>query len=177
MKKFICILCSLAIGIFGLTGCNQSGNNPFTSENAIKGQVGELYYVVPENAVSDGSISEELAMYNVPIENSAEEYQLSILYDRIDDVNEYESTLKNIDNMVKQNDMEDGIEVSTEEIDNFLGKAIDRGCKREGKYNGKKTVLIVAAESNNMYMVGYTVKTGFFDQSVWDNFYEQLRLV
>lgn len=79
--------------------------------------------------------------------------------------------------MIKQVDMEDGIEVSTKKIDNFLGKSIDKGCKREGKYNGKKTVLIVVAESNNMYMVGYTVKTGFFDQSVWDNFYEQLKLV
>lgn len=176
MKKYICILCSLAIGIAGLTSCNRSGNNPFTAENAIKGQLGELYYVVPENAMLNDS-TDELAWYKIPIDNSTEEYQLMISFTHTDDENEYESIIQNIDDMIKQIDMEDGIEVSTEKIDNFLGKSIDKGCKREGKYNGKKTVLVVVAESNNMYMVGYTVKTGFFYQSVWDNFYEQLRLV
>lgn len=177
MKKYICILCSLAIGIAGLTGCNRSGNNPFTAENAIKGQLGELYYVVPENAAPVGSVSEELAMYDVPIENSTEEYQLTILYKQIDNTDEYELALENIEDSIEQIDIEDDIEVSTEEINIFLGKAIDKGYKREGKVDGKKTVGIVALKSDSMYMVGYTAKTGFFDQSVWDNFYEQLKLV
>lgn len=79
MKKYICILCSLAIGIAGLTGCNRSENNPFTAENAIKGQLGELYYVVPENAVLNDS-TDELAWYKIPIDNSTEEYQLMISF-------------------------------------------------------------------------------------------------
>lgn len=177
MKRFVCVLCALVIGIIGISGCNQSENNPFASENAIKGQLGELYYVVPENAVSDGSISEELAMYNIPIDNSEEEYQLTILYEHTDNTEEYEAILKNIDDAINQIDLEEGVEATTEEIDVFLGRAIDKGYKREGKFNGKKAVMIIAAESGNMYMVGYIVKTGFFDQSIWDNFYAQLKLV
>lgn len=177
MKRFFCILCALAIGIIGVTGCNQSANNPFTSEKAIKGQLGELYYVVPENAVFDGGITEELVMYNVPIDNSEEEYQLAILYQHTDNAEEYETILKNIDDSINQIDLKEGVEATTEEIDVFLGKTIDRGYKREGKFNGKKAVMVTAAESGNMYVVGYTVKTGFFDQSIWDNFYEQLKLV
>lgn len=178
MKRFICALCAFVIGIIGITGCNPSANNPFTSEKAIKGQLGELYYVVPENAILlDSSISEELAMYSVPIDNSAEKYQLTITYTHTDDVDEYEKLLQKIDDMINQIDIEEGAEVTTEEIDIFLGKTIDKGCKREGKINGQKAIIIVVAESGNMYLLGYMVKTGFYDQSVWDNFYAQLKLV
>lgn len=175
MKKFICAL--LVIAITCIMGCGKSSDNPFTADDAIKGQIGELYYVVPQNAVLDGSLSEELAMYKIPIDNSTEEYQLTISYSHTDDVDEYEEILQHIDDMINQHDIEEGAEITTEEIDIFLEKTIDKGCKREGKINGQKAVLIVVAEDGDMYFIGYIVKTGFYGQSVWDNFYAQLKLV
>lgn len=177
MKNFICVLCSLSILITAITWCNQSLDNPFIANNAIKGQIGELYYAVPNNAVLNKDSSDNSAMYIIPINNSAEEYTLMISYAHTDNKEEYESILQHIDEMKNQTETENGTIYTTEDINVFLGRTIDKGCKCVGENNGQKSVVIIVAESGNMYMISYTVKTGFYDQSVWDNFYAQLELV
>lgn len=176
MKKFICALCSLVLVIACITGCGQSSDNPFTADNAIKGQVGNLYYVVPENAVLNAS-TDDSAMYDVPINNSTEQYTLMIMCKHTDSNDEYEEMLQNIDDMKNQSETETGTTYTTEDISKFLGRTVDKGCKCIGENNGQKIVMIVAAESENLYMIGYTVKTGFYDQSIWDNFYAHAKLV
>lgn len=177
MKKFVCALCSLVIIIACITGCGQSSDNPFAADNAIKGQVGNLYYVVPENAVLLNASTDDGAMYDIPIKNSTEKYSLMVMSKHTDNNDEYEDILQNIDNMKNQSETETGTTYTTEDINKFLGRTVDKGCKCVGENNGKKVVIIMAAESSNVYMISYTVKTGFYDQSVWDNFYAQLKLV
>lgn len=178
MKKFICTLCSLVIVITCITGCGKSSDNPFAADDAIKGQVGNLYYVVPNNATLDEGLSDNSTIiYKVPIKNSAEEYQLIVSCKHTDDENEYKSLIQNIDEMKSQTKNEYGAEITNETINTFLGETIDNGCKREGVANGQKVVAIMAAKEGNVYMLGYSVKTGFYDQSIWDNFYAQLKLV
>lgn len=177
MKRFICVLCSLVIVITYITGCSQSSDNPFTADDAIKGQIGDLYYVVPANAVLNEGLGDSIAMYKVPIDNSAEEYTIIISCTHADDADEYEDILQNIEEMKNQTENETGTQFTDEAIDDFLGKTIDKGFKREGENNGEKAIMITAAGSGNMYLIGYTVKTGFYDQSVWENFLAQLKLV
>lgn len=176
MKKFICALCSLAIVITYMTGCGKSSDNPFASDNAIKGQVGNLYYTVPENAVLNSS-TDDSAMYDVSISNSTEKYVLTIMCKHTGSNDEYKDMLQNIDNMKNQSETGTGATYTAEDINDFLGQTVDKGCKCVAENNGQRFVTIVAAKSKTLYMIGYTVKTGFYDQSVWDNFYAQLKLV
>lgn len=183
MKKFICILCSLAIGIIGLTGCNRSGNNPFLDENAIKGQIGDLYYVVPYGATADEEDDNNI-VYSVPIENSAENYQLGFVYGYISEDEASEEEAKNgfeivLNNIISQYESLEskGVLYENEQITDFLGVAVDKGIKYTAEFEGYKEIGISALISRKMYLITYQVKTGFYDQSVWDNFYEQLKLV
>ena len=176
MKRFIYTLFSLVILITCISGCGQSSDNPFTADNAIKGQVGNLYYTVPENAVLNAS-TDDSAMYDIPINNSTEKYTLIVICKHTDSNDEYEEMLQNIDEMKSQTQNEYGVEITNETINTFLGKTIDNGCKREGVSDGQKIVTIIAAKEGNIYTLGYSVKTGFYDQSVWDNFYAQAKLV
>lgn len=176
MKKLICALCSLVIVITCITGCSKSSANPFTADDAIKGQVGNLYYTVPENAVLNAS-TDDSAMYDIPINNSTEKYTLMVMCKHTSSNDEYEDMLQNINEMKSQTKNEQGAEITNETINTFLGETVDNGCKREGVSDGQKVVVIIAAKEGNIYTLGYSVKTGFFDQSVWDNFYAQAKLV
>lgn len=153
-----------------MTGCGKS------SDNAIKGQVGNLYYTVPENAVLNSS-TDDSAMYDVSISNSTEKYVLTIMCQHVSSNDEYEDMLQNIDNMKNQSETGTGATYTAEDINDFLGQTVDNGCKCVAENNGQRFVTIVAAKSKTLYMIGYTVKTGFYDQSVWNNFYAQLKLV
>ena len=176
MKKLIYALFSVVILITCISGCGNSAEDPFTADNAIKGQVGNLFYTVPENAVLNAS-TDDSAMYDIPIDNSTEKYTLMIMCKHTNSTDEYEDMLRNIDNMKTQSETETGTTYLTEDINNFLGQPIDKGCKCVGENNGQKITTIIAAGSENVYMIGYTVKTGFYDQSVWDNFCAQAKLV
>lgn len=185
MKRFICALCSLAIIIACIAGCNQSSENPFTADDAIKGQIGDLYYVVPNNAIIDEQYFSDIAVkYNIPIKNSTEEYQLNLIYTYVseDDASEdealngFETIINDLITKSKENES-NGISYESEPITEFLGTTVDLGLKYTAEGSGQKVIGIVAAKSRTLYFIGYSVKTGFYDQSVWDNFYAQLKLV
>lgn len=183
MKKIICGFCSLAIIVMCLSGCGGSSGNPFTDDDAIKGQIGDLCYVVPSNAVSDNAVSDsgsnnDRVSYHVPIEGSVEEYTLKISYtyfsqeDAKEVLEEFESAIK----FIEEAESESGTKYISEDIYEFAGVTVDKGKKLIKEENGEKVILIMIVKSQKTYSVGYAVKTGFFDQSVWDNFYNQLKI-
>ena len=182
MKKIICILCSLAIILVCIGGCGTAGGNPFTAENAVKGQVGDLYYVVPENAVLDESSIDESNVYRVPIANSNEEYTLSIACSYLDEEAyetsvQYWENLKGILSSASTEYAEQGSFYEEQDITSFLGKTVDYGSKITVEGNGQKMVSAFVITSNKVCGVTYSAKTGFYDQAVWDNFYAQLKFV
>jgi len=183
MKKIICIFFALTIGIIGMSGCNQSESNPFASERAVKGQIGNLYYAVPYNATADEKNDNNI-MYSVPIENSVENYQLGFVYGYISEDESTEDEAKNgfemiLNNITSQyeNLESKGLLYESEQITDFLGVDVDAGIKYTAEYEGQKVIGIAALISRKMYLVTYQAKTSFFEQSVWDNFYAQLELV
>lgn len=179
MKKFLCVFCSLVIMVMCLCGC---GSNPFTADDAKKGQIGDLCYAIPGNAVSEKASNDDSIVYLVPIENSVEEYQLNIgcTYITKEDAESKEDVLESFDKFIDYiEEIASGSDVkySREDIDKFAGTAVDKAIKISGEGNGAKTISIFALKSRKVYSAGYSVKTGFFDQSVWDNFYKQLKYV
>lgn len=184
MKKVICGLCSLVVMIMCLGGCSGLSSNPFTADDAKKGQIGDLYYVVPSNAVSDdnSNSNSNSISYRVPIENSVEEYILNILYTYVDeeDAENPEEVIEYFETLVKfmeEVENEAGTQCTTENIDEFAGVTMDRGKKFIKEEDGGKAILITAVKSRKLYSVGYFVKTAFFDESIWDNFYNQLKII
>lgn len=183
MKNFVCVLCLLTISVVFLSGCKNESVNPFLDENAIKGQIGDLYYVVPYNATADEKNDNNI-MYSVPIENSEENYQLGLMYMYVseDEANEeevksgFETILNNIATEFSNFESK-GMFYESEQITDFLGIAVDSGIKYTAEYEGKKIIGIAAFKSRKMYVITYRTKTGFYNQSVWDNFYAQLELV
>ena len=181
MKKAISVLCSLAIMLVCIGGCGTAGDNPFIADDAIKGQIGDLYYVIPGNAVVDESSTDENNTYRVPIANSIEEYTLYISYSPVEETDE--TPIQSMEDL--REFLAYSIEAFSEEvalyeeedITDFLGKQVDYGFKINTEIDGQKSVLIYALISHKMYSVGYGAKTGFYDQTVWDNFYAQLKLV
>lgn len=183
MKKFLCVFCSLAIMVMCLSGC---GSNPFTADDAKKGQIGDLYYVVPSNAVSDDTTTAvnntNSVSYRVPIENSVEEYQLNIgcTYITKEDAESKENVLESFDkfiDFIEEITSGSDVKYSREDIDKFAGTAVDKAIKISGEGNGVKSISIFALKSRKVYFAEYSTKTGFFDQSIWDNFYKQLKYV
>lgn len=184
MKKIICGFCSLAIMVMCLSGCGGSSGNPFTDDDAKKGQIGDLCYVVPSNAVSDDSVIDSASnidrvSYHVPIEGSVEEYMLNIVYTYLDqeDTKElleyFESVIEGIEKAQSESDAK----YISEDIDEFAGVTADRGKKIIEEANGKKSIFIAIVKSKKIYAVEYDVKTAFFDQSVFDNFCNQLKII
>lgn len=187
MKKIICFFCSLVIMAMCLSGCGSSNGNPFTSNDAKKGQIGDLYYVVPSNAVSDDNSNPNSISYRVPIENSVEEYILSILYTYVDEddasspeeVLEYTEMLIEFIEKAQNTETENKADTQyvSEDIVEFAGVTVDRGIKLIKEESGGKAISIIAVKSRKIYSVGYVVKTAFFDESIWDNFYNQLKII
>lgn len=179
MKKFLCVFCSLAIMVMCLSGC---GGNPFTADDAKKGQIGDLCYAVPGNAISKEDSNDDNIVYVVPIENSVEEYQLNIgcTYITKEDAESKEDILEGFDRLIEfieEITNGSGVKYSREDIDEFAGTTVDKAIKISGEGNGAKSILIIALKSRNAYFAGYSTKTGFFDQSIWENFYKQLKYV
>lgn len=198
MKNVICAFCSLVIMVMCLGGCSGSSSNPFTADDAKKGQIGDLYYVVPSNAVSDNKVSDsgsnndgvsytDGVSYRVPIEGSVEEYTLNIAHVYVsqeeaeteEEVHEgFETVIKLLSGtLFTEADAETDTQLLTEDIDEFAGMTVDRGIKISGETNGLKGVTIMAYKSRKMYSVSYSAKTGFFDQSVFDDFFNQLKII
>lgn len=181
MKRVICVLCSLAIMLVCIGGCGAVAGNPFTAENAIKGQVGDLYYVVPGNAVLEESTDEKNS-YSVPITNSNEEYILDIVYLYADEeaykaaIQLLEFTRELIAAEIEEN-AGNGASYEEEDITEFLGKSVNYGIKTTYIKNGLVEAGITVAIADKFYSVRYTVKSAFYDQAVWDNFYAQLKFV
>ena len=181
MKKTISVLCSLAIILVCVVGCSAAGDNPFTTDDALKGQVGDLYYVIPGNAVVDESSTDGNNAYRVPIANSVEEYALTVSCSPVEETDE--TPIQSMEDL--REFLAYSIEAFSEEvalyededITDFLGKQVDYGFKLNTEVDGRKSVLIYALISQKVYSVGYAAKTGFYDQAVWDNFYAQLKFV
>ena len=175
MKRIISVLCSLVILLVFIGGCGAAGENPFTADDVIKGQIGDLYYVIPGNAVVDESSTDVNNTYRVPIANSMEEYVLNISYSPVEDT--YEASIQSMESL--REFLISSIEglYEDEDITDFLGKEVDYGFKISVEADGRKSVFIYALISQKLYFVGYGAKTGFYDQSVWDNFYAQLKFV
>ena len=183
MKKIISSFCSLVIMVMCLSGCGSSSSNPFTAGDAKKGQIGDLYYVVPSNAVSDDSVVDSASnydrvSYHVPIEGSVEEYMLNILIclgqeDTKEVLEFFESFIEGIEKEQSESDAK----YIFEDIDEFAGVTVDRGKKIIEEANGKKSISIMIVKSKKIYAVEYDVKTAFFDQSVFDNFCNQLKII
>ena len=174
MKKALAVLCSLAIMLVCVGGCGAAGENPFTAENAIKGQIGDLYYVVPGNAVFTESSTDSACFYSIPIENSSEEYILSIRYYSFEADDEYNEAIQLMENTTQE------LDNTTHEYENlteFLGENVDYGIKVNYDVDGQKSVGVSVAKDHKCYMIQYRVKSGFYDQAVWDNFYAQLKFV
>ena len=102
--------------------------------DAKKGQVGDLYYVVPSNAVSDDNSNSNSISYRVPIENSAEEYILNILYTYVDEEDAesleevllyFESLIKFMETIVDEADTQ----YTSEDIYEFAGVTVDKWKK------------------------------------------------
>lgn len=134
MKKVICGFCSLLVMLLCFGGCSGSSSNPFTADDAKKGQVGDLYYVVPSNAVSDDNSNSNSISYRVPIENSAEEYILNILYTYVDEEDAesleevllyFESLIKFMETIVDEADTQ----YTSEDIYEFAGVTVDKWKK------------------------------------------------
>lgn len=184
MKNFVCVLCLLTISVVFLSGCNNESVNPFLDENAIKEQLGDLYYVVPYNATADEKNDNNI-MYSVPIENSEENYQIGVSYVYIsseEEANEKEVTKWfeiMIDSLIENlsENKSDDFSFESEPVTDFLGASVDIGLKYTAKNNGMKTTGMFVATSRELYLLNYGAKTGFYNQSVWDNFYAQLELV
>lgn len=183
MKKFLCVFCSLVIIVMCLSGCGSSSSNPFTAGDAKKGQIGDLYYVVPSNAVSDDSVidsasNNDRVSYHVPIEGSVEEYMLNILiYLGQEDTKEVLEDFESLIEFIEKAQSETDLKYISEDIDEFAGVTVDRGKKYIVEENGKKGIFITIVKSKKIYTVGYYVKTAFFDQSVFDNFCNQLKII
>lgn len=184
MKKFFCVFCSLVVMIMCLGGCSGSSSNPFTADDAKKGQIGDLYYVVPNDAVSDNNTDNGTITisYRVPIENSVEEYALNFIYTYVsqEDAESEEEVLEYVEALIEfieETQDKSGIPYVSEDIDEFAGVTVDRGIKVSKEENDQKSIIIIAVKSRKVYTVGYSAKTGFFDQSVWDNFYNQLKII
>ena len=184
MRKALTLFVTVAMLL--VSGCSNntgsSADNPFIAENAIKGQVGDLYYVVPENAVFDESSTDEDNVYRVSIANSTEEYVLNISYSYVDE-EAYESSVHLMEitreaaASASEENAADGASYKDENITEFLGKSVDYGFKSTSKGNGQTMVAVLVITSNTAYGIRYTVKSGFYDQAVWDNFYAQLKFV
>ena len=167
MKKTIAVLCSLAIMLVCVGGCGAAGENPFTAENAIKGQVGDLYYVVPENAVLEEFPNDSARFYNIPIENSSEEYRLNIMCVSVETDDDYNEVIQSM------KDTED----EKENLAEFLGEKVDYGYRATVDVDDQKSTIVFVVKDPKIYVVQYIVKSGFYDQAVWDNFYSQLKFV
>lgn len=181
MKRVICVLCSLAMMLVYIGGCGAATGNPFTAENAIKGQVGDLYYVVPENATLDDESPDGLLTFHVPIENSTEEHILNILYSCPDDQESYEIFLKyyqSVKETAEESSEKFGdVIVEVQELTEFLGRSVDYGFMMTQEAEGKRSISVYAASSKKLYLISYIAKTAFYDQTFWDNFYTQLKFV
>ena len=184
MKKIISSFCSLVIMVMCLSGCGSSSSNPFTAGDAKKGQIGDLYYVVPSNAVSDDSVVDSASnydrvSYHVPIEGSVEEYMLNISYVYLgqEDAKEVLEYFESLIEVIEKEQSGSDAKYIFEDIDEFAGVTVDRGKKIIVEANGKKGIFITIVKSKKIYAVGYDVKTAFFDQSVFDNFCNQLKII
>lgn len=181
MKKIICILCSLAIILVCIGGCGTASENPFVAEDAIKGQVGDLYYVVPGNATLDDESPDGLLTFYIPIENTTEEHILNIMYSRPDNQESYEAFIKYYQSVKEAAEaVSDEVEGATAEfqmLTEFLGRPTDYGFVMTQEAEGKKGVSVYVATSNKLYAISYVAKTAFYDQTFWDNFYAQLKFV
>lgn len=166
--------------VVGVCGCSNSKDNPFTVENALKAQIDDLYYVVPNNAVIKEEHGNQSVLYTVPIENSKEEYYLNINIEKYETENK-EETIENFEKGIQFNkdvvfNGED-VKYTTEEIYEFADTKIDKGVKIIIERNGKKDISYMVIKFPKAYSVSYSAKAGFFDEAVWDNFYSQLKYV
>lgn len=167
MKKTISVLCSLAIMLVCIGGCGAAAGNPFTADDAIKGQIGDLYYAVPENAVLEEFPNDSARFYNIPIENSAEEYMLNIACASVETDDDYDEAIQSMKDTEYEN----------ENLTDFLGEKVDYGYRATVDVDDRKSIIVSAAKDHKVYVVQYIVKSGFYDQTVWDNFYAQLKFV
>ena len=167
MKRVLCILCSSAIIIIlCISGCGAA-KDPFAADNAIKGQVDDLHYAVPENAVLDKASNDSFHIYNIPLKNSKEEYCLSVLCFSAKTEDEYNETIQNMKS----------VEYENETMTEFLGKKIDYGYIATIDDDGQMSTILYVAKNQKFYIIQYSIVTGLYDQTVWDNFYSQLKFV
>ena len=157
----------------------KTADNPFTAPNAIKGQVGELYYVVPEGADAVESAAESIIVYEMPIKNSSETFSLSVYFNSKSEI-ESTQTFENFISEIKARN-----KASIQSTDDFQYQEIDEAFETNVLYGytgsyvneGKKWQALCFAIDSGFYMISYSAKTAFFDESIWENFYAQLKLV
>lgn len=183
MKKALVFF--VLIVVAAISGCSNntdlSAGNPFTAEDAIKGQTGDLYYVVPGNATLDDESPDGLLTFHIPIENTTEEHMLNIMYSRPDNQESYEAFIQYYQSVKEtaeavSNEVE-GVTAESQMLTEFLGRPTDYGFVMTQEAEGKKGVSVYAATSNKLYAISYVAKTAFYDQTFWDNFYAQLKFV